>query len=442
MSLSTLADDRRIKTVEALVAYLETGCKQPEDMLIGTEHEKFGWHGESLQRPEYAPDGIKRLLQSFGQFGWSEILENDVLVGLQRGRATITIEPGGQLELSGAPFKSVSETAAEFDEHMHELSQITKAWRWSGLGHFPLGHAESAPLMPKPRYKTLEAYVRNAGGDGLHMMRQTCTVQVNLDYLSQSDAMRKLRVGLMVHPMVIALYANSGFFEGRWTDTRSRRAVIWETTAPKRTRLSDVFYRPGATFRDYVDWSLQAPMLFIHRDGAYVDCKGLDFKTFMHSGYHDWDATMGDYALHLSTLFPDVRLKHFLEIRGADMGSREDVLSLPALFKGLFYGPGSLSALDKLFDGVTAQESRDGALSAARAGLEGLFRDRPLRLWAQDVLSIAQKGLQALEPDALPYLDDLWANALLRHERAQLKQLDARSLLEATELTDRVVDTV
>ena len=434
MSLSTLADDRRITSKDELVAYLETGSKEPGEMLIGTEHEKFGWHGDTLARPEYTPNGIQELLRRFGQFGWNEILENEVLVGLQRGRATITIEPGGQLELSGAPFENVSQTAQEFDEHMRELSEITESWRWSGLGHFPVGHAESAPLMPKPRYKTLEAYVRNAGGDGLHMMRQTCTVQVNLDYLSEFDAMRKLRVGLMVHPMVIALYANSSFFEGVWTPTRSRRAVIWETTAPRRTRLSDVFYHPGATFRDYVDWSLQAPMLFIHRDGAYVDCKGLDFKTFMRSGFNDWVATMGDYALHLSTLFPDVRLKHFLEIRGADMGNREDVLSLPALFKGLFYGPGALSALDELFEGVTAQESRDAALSAARAGLGGLLRGRPIEDWAQDVLAIAKKGLQPLEPDALPYLDALWKNAQLRNERAQLQSLDARGLLEASEL--------
>jgi glutamate--cysteine ligase len=434
VSLSTLTDDRRITTIEALVAYLETGCKQPGEMLIGTEHEKFGWNGDTLARPEYTPNGIRELLRRFGEFGWTEILEDEVLVGLQRGRATITIEPGGQLELSGAPFEKVSQTADEFDEHMRELSQITEAWRWSGLGHFPLGHAESAPLMPKPRYKTLEAYVRNVGGDGLHMMRQTCTVQVNLDYLSEVDAMRKLRVGLMVHPMVIALYANSGFVDGMWTDMHSRRAVIWETTAPRRTRLSDVFYRPGATFRDYVDWSLQAPMLFIHRDGAYVDCKGLDFKTFMRSGFNDWVATLGDYALHLSTLFPDVRLKHFLEIRGADMGNREDVLSLPALFKGLFYAPGSLSALDELFDGVTAQESREGAYSAARAGLDGLFRGRLLNDWAQDVLAIAKNGLKALEPDALPYLDALWTNAQIRNQRAQLQTLDARGLLEASEL--------
>ena len=435
MSLSTLADERLIQTVEDLVAYLETGSKGPDQMLIGTEHEKFGWQEDSLQRPAYEPDGIKHVLEQFGRFGWTEILENGVLVGLKRGRATITIEPGGQLELSGAPLEDVAQTAQEFDDHMRELSEISGGWRWSGLGHFPIGDAESAPLMPKPRYKTLEAYLRNVGGDGLNMMRQTCTVQVNLDYVSEHDAMRKLRAGLMVHPMVIALYANSGHIEGQWSGLCSRRAVIWETTAPERTRLPDSMYRPGATFRDYVEWSLKAPMLFIHRNGAYVDCRGRDFESFIESGFEGSPATIGDYALHLSTLFPDVRLKHFLEIRGADMGSREDVLSLAALFKGLFYGPDALSELDELFKGVEPHESRSAALSAARMGLDGVLKGRALHLWSEDVLAIAKKGLTVLEPDALIYLDHLWANAQSRFERAQSKTMDPLSLLTTTELT-------
>lgn len=434
MSLSTLTDERPIDSVDDLVAYLRTGNKKPDQLLIGTEHEKFGWHKQSRQRPPYAPSGIKHLLEQFGQFGWSEILEKDVLVGLKRGRATITIEPGGQLELSGAPLKDVSDTAREFDEHIRELSQIRGDWSWSGLGHFPIGDAEAAPLMPKPRYKTLEAYLRGVGGDGLDMMRQTCTVQVNLDYVSETDAMRKLRAGLMVHPMVIALYANSGLIEGQWSGLSSRRAVIWETTSPERTCLPDVMYQPGATFRDYVRWSLKAPMLFIHRNDAYVDCQGLDFATFIESGYQGTVANIGDYALHLSTLFPDVRLKHFLEIRGADMGSREDVLSLPALFKGLFYGPQSLAELDTLFKGVQPHECRSAALSAARMGLDGMFNGRSLASWSEDVLDIATKGLKALEPDALPYLDDLWRNAQQRHKRSQSKQMTAHELLSATQL--------
>jgi glutamate--cysteine ligase len=413
---------------------LTTGNKRPDQLLIGTEHEKFGWDRQSLQRPPYVPGGIKHLLEQFGRFGWHEILENGVLVGLKRGRATITIEPGGQLELSGAPLKDVSETAREFDEHIRELSQIQGEWSWSGLGHFPIGHAEAAPLMPKPRYKTLESYLRSVGGAGLDMMRQTCTVQVNLDYLSEADAMRKLRAGLMVHPMVIALYANSGLIEGQWSGVSSRRAVIWETTAPERTRLPDVMYRPGATFRDYVQWSLKAPMLFIHRNDAYVDCQGLAFETFIKSGFNGAVANIGDYALHLSTLFPDVRLKHFLEIRGADMGSREDVLSLPAIFKGLFYGPDSLAELDALFEGVSPNESRNAALSAARLGLEGQFQGRSLASWSEDVLDIARRGLTALEPGALSYVDALWHNAHDRHERSILKEMSAEHLLSATQL--------
>ena len=238
----------------------------------------------------------------------------------------------------------------------------------------------------------------------------------------------------MVHPMVIALYANSGLIDGQWSGLSSRRAVIWETTDPKRTRLPDVMYRPGATFRDYVAWSLKAPMLFIHRNEAYVDCRGLDFETFIASGFNGAIATIGDYALHLSTLFPDVRLKHFLDIRGADMGSRSDVLSLPALFKGLFYGPKSLGELDALFAGVEPHESRSAALSAAREGLDGMFNGRSLASWAEDVLNIARAGLRALEPDALPYLDSLWKNAHERQARSQSKTMSVERLLRTTQL--------
>ncbi|MGB0647646.1 MAG: glutamate--cysteine ligase, partial [Bradymonadia bacterium] len=434
VSLSTLADSRPIESRDTLVSYFQAGCKDPDQVLIGTEHEKFGWCPKTFQRPAYEPKGIKATLEGFVQFGWTPIHEGDVLVGLKRDRATITLEPGGQLELSGAPVRLVSETAREFDDHIKELSALDVDLGWSGLGYFPAGTAERAPLMPKPRYKILEAYLRSVGGAGLDMMRQTCTVQVNLDYLNEVDAMRKLRLGLLVHPMVIALFANSRMVEGEWGAYASQRAVVWETTAPERTRLPDTFYRAGARFEDYVEWSLSAPMLFIHRNDAYVDCRGLSFKDFIRDGFNGSAATVGDYALHLSTLFPDVRLKHYLEIRGADMGGRTDVLALPALFKGLFYGPASLDSLDRLFTHVTPAASRQAALSAARDGLEGRLLDRPLRDWAAEVIQIAKSGLKALEPSALKYLDGLWNNAERRNHRDATAGFNADQLLLDSDL--------
>ena len=434
MSLSTLADSRPIHSRDTLVAYFQAGCKDADQMLIGTEHEKFGWCRKTYERPAYEPNGIKATLEGFVQFGWTPIHEGDVLVGLKRGQATITLEPGGQLELSGAPFSLVSETATEFDNHISELSSLDIDLGWSGLGHFPEGGAESAPLMPKPRYKILEAYLRGIGGAGLDMMRQTCTVQVNLDYLNERDAMRKLRLGLLVHPIVIALFANSSMVNGEWGSHASQRAMIWETTAPERTRLPDLFYEPGARFEDYVEWSLSAPMLFIHRNDAYVDCRGLSFERFIRDGFNGSAATVGDYALHLSTLFPDVRLKHYLEIRGADMGGRTDVLALPALFKGLFYGTHGLDALDSLFADTSPDAARRAALSAARDGLDGRLLDRSLREWAKDVIQISKRGLVELEASAAPYLDALVKNAAQRHRRAASAEMTPSELLSETSL--------
>ena len=238
----------------------------------------------------------------------------------------------------------------------------------------------------------------------------------------------------MLHLIVVALYANSALVNNGWSSMMSRRAEIWETTAPLRTDLSDVFYEPNAKFSDYVQWSLKAPMLFIHREGQYVDCSGVRFEDFMRDGFSSHHATIGDYALHLSTLFPDVRLKKFIEIRGADMGDRSQVLSLPALFKGLFYHEAALDALDELFESVDATAARSAAKQAARHGLSGTLMSRPLLEWAERVLEIASEGIQALEPSALCHLEALLPSARLRQQRALDAEMTPSALLEATGL--------
>lgn len=437
MSLSTLADERQLSTIEQLETYLRDGIKPVSEFRIGTEHEKFGWYLSDLRRPEYAENGIEDVLRSFAQFGWVPIREQGTLVGMVKERATITIEPGGQLELSGAPLSTIAETAKEYDEHIEQLSRISQRFGicWSGLGHFPFGDSESAPLMPKPRYRILEKRLRDVGGDGLDMMRQTATVQVNLDFASEADAMRKLRLGLMLHPIVVALFANSAFAGDKWTDVSSRRMQIWETTAPLRTHLPDVLYTANARFIDYIRWSLEAPMLFIFRNERYVDCTGISFEEYMKQGLRGHEATIGDYALHLSTLFPDVRLKKFLEIRGADMGTRSQVLSLPALFKGLFYYDASLDALDELFRNVGPAVSREAARSAARKGLNGKLMDKSLSEWAHQVIGIARTGLEALEPGTTHYLDTLLPNAQRRARRAQAASMSGQELLNHAALT-------
>ncbi|MEE2757574.1 MAG: glutamate-cysteine ligase family protein [Myxococcota bacterium] len=417
MSSHVATDSRQVRSRSDLKSYILAGCKPSSQWVIGTEHEKIGWWPDRRASPDYFDDrGIRTVLEAFKQFGWVANSADETLLALSRGRATITLEPGGQLELSGAPLASLLETASEFDQHLDELKQISEGLnlQWSGIGLHPYGKPLDAPRMPKPRYDILESRLLNSGQLGIHMMRQTATVQANFDFDSEQDAMRKWYTSLMLQPTVMALFANSPIVDGVDGDYLSYRSRIWLDTDDSRCRLPDILLRPTATLADYVSWTVQVPMLFIHRDGQYLDCRGRTFLEFMQQGWSGHTANIGDYALHLSTLFPDVRLKQFLEVRGADMGDRDSVLALPAFHAGLLYDSSSLDYVMDYFSGMDEATWNAIRVAVCRDGLRTRVGDYDVGELAERLVEQSMDGLSRWEPAACVFLEPLLDRAKRR----------------------------
>ena len=414
MSFQTLDDATCIEDESQLTAYFTAGAKPREQWVVGTEHEKLGWWPDRADYPTYDGDrGIGALLQRLSEVhGWSPIREDGHIIALLRDRASVTLEPGGQLELSGAPLRTLSETEAELDTHLAELRQASEPLGiiWSALGYAPIGTPETAPRMPKPRYAIMRRYLPTRGLWALDMMAMTCSVQANYDYGDETDAFQKLRVSMALQPLVAAMYANSCVGQGRVLPYRSFRTAVWDEVDPDRCLLPDALLEPGAGFAEYVRWAIRVPMFFIHRGGRYLDCAGVPFRDFMEQGFQGHRPTMGDFALHLSTLFPDVRLKQFLEVRGADMASREHVLALPALHKGLLYDPESLQACEGLFEGVTGRQLRRLKRDVSVVGYDARLGNASVAGLLVEVLRLARDGLGRLEPDATRFLDVLDAD--------------------------------
>ncbi len=405
-------DDTQLTSSEQLIEYVSSREKTRDRWVIGTEHEKFGWWPDRVGPPTYEdPRGIRAILEGFASRGWVPHEENGAVVALARGGATITLEPGGQLELSGAPLRTLIETRDEFDQHLEELKAVSDPLgvAWSGLGFMPWGKPFDMPRMPKPRYEILEQQLLSAGTLGVHMMRQTATVQANYDFSDERDAFRKFRAALYVQPIVTAMFAASPMVNGSFVSESSFRAAVWQDTDPGRCTLPGVLWREGATYSDYVEWALDVPMLFIHRAGRYKDCRGTSFREFMQHGVHGYGATVGDFAMHLSTVFPDVRMKTHLEVRAADMGSREYVLALPALHAGLLYDERALEATLGLFDWMTHAQWTQLAADVPTGGLNTQIGGVQVADLAKDVIKIARDGLSRWEPEALSLLDPLAA---------------------------------
>ncbi len=412
---SLLADDSTPLTDPAqAVAYMASGGKPRERWVIGTEHEKIGWWPDRGRHPDWAdPRGIRALLETLAaEAGWAATREGDDIIALARGKATITLEPGGQLELSGAPLARLAETAAELDAHFEEITKYSAPLGiiWSGLGLAPTVGPDAMPRMPKARYGIMRRYLPTRGALAARMMHQTCTVQANYDFADEADAFRKLRLSLYVQPFVMAAWANSPVVEGRPVVERTFRGRIWEATDDDRYRYPARFLDVDCGFADYVAWAWQVPMFFIRREGRSVDCAGLVFGEFVKNGFEGYRANLGDFIVHLSTLFPDARLKTHLEVRGADMGDRAHVLALPALHAGLLYDDAALEAGLKLFEGVD-----HAALMACRravpiAGLAAELAGRPLAEWGREIVQIARDGLSRWEPEAVPLLDPIVAD--------------------------------
>jgi glutamate--cysteine ligase len=399
------ADLRPVECRNQLVEYLAAGAKPRAEWRIGTEHEKFAFRlSDHRPVPYTGPGGIAQLLKRLhDRFGWEPSVEEGHIIGLvappEIGGA-ITLEPGGQVELSGAPLKSLHQTCDEVHTHLTQLREVGTELGigFLGLGFAPTWSLAEVPRMPKGRYDIMRRYMAKVGKLGLDMMHRSCTVQVNLDYSSEADMVKKLRVGLALQPVVTALFANSPFTEGRPNGYLSYRARVWRDTDRDRTGLLPFVFEDGMGFERYVDYALDVPMYFVHRAGRYVDVAGASFRDFL-DGRLDRLAgerpNMGDWANHLTTLFPEARAKRFIEMRGADGGPWRGLCALPALWVGLIYDGAALDAAWELARGWTAEERdrlrEDVAVSALRARIGG----RQVREIASDLLEIARSGLRA-----------------------------------------------
>jgi glutamate--cysteine ligase len=417
-------DATPIGGVRDLAAYLAAGCKPHARYRIGTEHEKFGFrlpgHGfPAWSAPAYEPQGIRAMLEGIAALGWEGITDQDSLIGLKHespdgGTESVSLEPGGQFELSGAPLATLHQAKAEFDRHFDDVHRVAPALAlgFAPLGFHPLARREDQPFMPKSRYAIMRRYMPLVGTLGLDMMLRTCTVQVNLDFSSEADMVRKLRVGLLLQPVATALFANSPFTEGKPNGFLSARANVWTDTDADRTGIQPVFFEDGFGFERYAAWLMDVPMYFVARHGKLIDVAGKSFRAFMAGGVPELagiTATIGDFADHTTTVFPEVRLKRFLEMRGADAGSPAMMLAQSALWVGLLYDDAALTAAHAL---VSRYDWRDLAAirsEVPRLGLDTPFAAGTVRDLAREAVGIAADGLRARGLDEAVYLEPLQA---------------------------------
>jgi glutamate--cysteine ligase len=383
-----------------LVRYLEAGSKPKAEWRIGTEHEKFIYDLKTMKPVPYeGPSGIRAMLEGMRRFGWSPIMEGDHIIGLTQDGASISLEPGGQFELSGAPLRSVHQTCAEVNTHQEQVREIANELGVGvlGLGYAPSWSLDEVPQMPKGRYAIMRRYMPKVGGYGLEMMFRTCTVQVNLDYADEADMVKKFRVGLALQPVATALFSNSPFREGRPNGFLSYRSHIWTDTDNARAGMLPFVFEDGFGFERYVDYALDVPMYFVYRDGRYIDVAGKSFRHFLDGNIPELKGitpSMSDWADHLTTIFPEVRMKRFLEMRGADAGGWRRICGLPALWAGIYYDQTALDAAWDLVKSWTTEERQAMRDAVPRLAFKTPFRNRNLRDLAREMLDISAHGLR------------------------------------------------
>jgi glutamate--cysteine ligase len=402
-----VSDSTPISAKAELIGWIAQGEKPPSAFRLGTEHEKFPFYADDLSPVPYEGSaagrsgGIRQLLEGMqARLGWEPILDNGHIIGLAGpdGGGAISLEPGGQFELSGAPVASLHDTAEELDRHLADLESVASPHgiRFLGLGHSPLWTREQTPMMPKRRYKIMANYMPKVGTRGLDMMFRTCTVQVNLDFASEADMVRKLRVSLALQPLATALFAASPFTEGRLNGYQSMRAEIWRDTDNARAGLLPFAFDEAMSYEAYVDWALDVPMYFVKRGDVYHDVTGASFRDLL-AGRIDRlpgeRATMSDWANHLSTLFPDVRLKRYIEMRGADAGPAEMLNALPAFWVGLLYDEAALSAAWDLVADWSAEQRQSLRDQVPKSGLNARIGQRSLKEIAREVVALSHAGL-------------------------------------------------
>ena len=405
-----------------LAEYLNAGCKQKKDWKIGTEHEKFGYIKDSLAPLPYDGDcSIRAMLQGLRDtYHWSEILEGNNIIGLTKEGANISLEPGGQLELSGAPLDTIHETCDEVNHHLKEVRDIADkiGAGFLGLGAAPEWTHEEMPMMPKGRYKLMTDYMDRVGTHGTQMMYRTCTVQVNLDFSSEEDMVKKMRVGLALQPIATALFANSPFFEGNLNNHKSWRSRVWRDLDEDRTGMLPFVFEQNFGFDAWTEYVLDVPMYFVYRDGKYIDALGQSFRDFLKGklpALPGEKPKISDWADHLTTVFPEARVKQFIEMRGADGGPWRRLCALPAFWVGLMYDQGSLdNAWDicKKWDANTREEMR---IAASEDGISANVNGISMLSLAKELVDISRSGLKnraipgngGLVPDECHFLNSI-----------------------------------
>jgi glutamate--cysteine ligase len=398
-----VTDTTPIESRDELVAWFEKGCKVPRDFRIGTEHEKFPFYkANDAPVPYEGRRGIRALLEGMqALLGWEPIVEGKTTIGLYdvTGGGAISLEPGGQFELSGAPVETLHQTSNELYAHLAQVKQVADPLGigFLGLGMSPKWTLAETPVMPKGRYKIMANYMPKVGTRGLDMMFRTCTVQVNLDFSSEADMVRKLRLSLALQPIATALFANSPFTEGRKNGFLSMRSEIWRDTDNQRAGMLPFVFEDGMGFERYVDYALDVPMYFVRRGSTYHDVAGASFPHLLKGELNSLPgerATMSDWANHLSTIFPEVRLKRYLEMRGADVGPADRITALSAFFVGLLYDETSMSAAWDMVKGWSADERQALRDDVPRLALDARIAGRSMRGLALEALALARDGLR------------------------------------------------
>jgi len=405
-----------------LAEYLAQGCKPKKDWRIGTEHEKFGYCKDTLLPLPYDGErSVKAVLQGLrSKFGWDPVMEGDNIIGLTKNGANVSLEPGGQLELSGAPLASIHETCDEVNVHLVEVQTIADeiGVKFIGLGAAPIWTHDQMSMMPKGRYKLMTDYMGRVGSHGTQMMYRTCTVQVNLDFASEADMVQKMRVALALQPVATALFANSPFFEGKVNGHKSWRARIWRDLDPARTGMLPFVFEDGFGFEAWVEYMLDVPMYFVYRDGKYIDALGQSFRDFLDGklpALPSETPTLSDWADHLTTCFPEARLKQFIEMRGADGGPWRRLCALPAFWVGLTYDQTALDAAWDLVKDWDAETREALRVAASVDGLQAKVGGINMHELAREAVNISEAGLKAravpgaggLIPDETHFLNAL-----------------------------------